>query len=479
MNIRTVIQDFQKLKCMTQKYFQLGQFERALQTVYYACGFMYTMNQVLYDDELERIVCNIAAQVVEDPDINKCYPENIMFYDGFGNLNRGLSRIYIEALKELGYTIKYITFSKFKGNKEEFTETVGQGNVLFIEGENFVSQLQSLSSIVVNCSASKVFICMNPDDVVAVGVFSLFNKKIRRYLLNITDHAFWLGRTVCDKIINFREFGTKICVDKRHIPMSKNVYIPYFPYINRNIIDEGIEDYITDKYIFSGGSIYKTESKDKRYYALVKSILDSFDVKFVFMGNGSGRSFRKLKKQYPERVYVHKENQNFFCVLRNSVCYLSTYPYNGGLMTQYSLAAKKVPVTLCCTGVEQELSINHNNVFWNFTTMEECICEIHKLLNDESYRKYQGNRLCEFLVSPKQFKEELEVFLRDEKSIRKVSTWEYEFEGFRKMPLEVYCGFRYARLFFRKRGLYLFANFPVKYVAGAIYMIWEKIYKVR
>ena len=33
MNIKTVIQDFQKLKCITQKYFQRGQFERALQTV--------------------------------------------------------------------------------------------------------------------------------------------------------------------------------------------------------------------------------------------------------------------------------------------------------------------------------------------------------------------------------------------------------------------------------------------------------------
>lgn len=476
---KRVIQDYDKYKKLIRFFVRKGQLEKALQTVYFACGFMYTMNQLFFDDELERIVLSISKKIIEEPQLQEVIPKRIVFYDGFGNLRRGLSRIYLDALKELGYIVKYVTFNTFNEKQTEFFEVVGQENVYFVKGETYIEQIKSLYLIVNECKADKVFICMNPDDVVAVGVFSLLAGKLRRYILNITDHAFWLGINACDKIINFREFGEKVCVDCRKISIENVAYIPYYPHLDTVEKAERTEELPSRKYIFSGGSIYKTESRDKKYYILVKHILDSFDVDFVYMGNGVNRYFRKLQRQYPNRVLVTKESNDFLEVLKKSICYLSTYPYNGGLMTQYSLAARRVPVTLCCPGIDKELTIEQERTFWNYKTVDECVCEVGKLIHDNVYKKRSEERLSDFLISSEQFKFELDYFLNHEESIRKVTEWKYECEGFRKIPLESQVGLRYARLFFRKRGLYLFVTFPIKCIAGAVYLIWEKIYKIR
>lgn len=470
-----VLQDYAKFKRLILKLVKQQQYEKALKTIYFASGFMYTMNQLFVDEELEKIITDIAAHEIPQNAVGNTISRNIICYDGFGNLKRGLLRIYVEALQKMGYTVQYITFDCHKTNREEFYSVLKQEHVYFVQGSRYLEQIHSLYSIIGSCEADKAFLCMNPDDVVGIAAFSRYEGIIRRYLLNITDHAFWLGKNICDKVINFREFGGKFCICCRKIPSDKMAYIPYYPFLearNKNVSEKKY------RFLFSGGNMYKTQSRDKKYYELVDRILSTFDVHFIYMGNGISRDFHKLKKKHPAQVSVFRESKDFFHILKKSVFYLSTYPYNGGLMTQYALAAKKIPITLSCPGIEKELTINHERVYWNYNTIEDCIKQIRRLISEESYRKEQEEKLKEFLLTPEMFLNELQFFLTNEESIRKIRNGFWEYEGFMQMPLECYRGMKYARLFYRKNGFYLCTTFPVKYIIGLVYMLGEKISEI-
>ncbi|MEI3402379.1 MAG: hypothetical protein V8R51_08850 [Clostridia bacterium] len=46
---------------------------------------------------------------------------------------------------------------------------------------------------IINTKPKAMFFYTKPNDVSAAVSFSMFNKKIDRYLIDLTDHAFWLG----------------------------------------------------------------------------------------------------------------------------------------------------------------------------------------------------------------------------------------------------------------------------------------------
>ena len=468
-----IMQDFAKMKRMAKYYYEHQNWEKALSSVFVASGFMYTMNLVQYDAELEHIVENIASANVKR-DLCCTFDQSIiLYYDGFGSVDRGLTNIYINGLLKTGLHIKYVTFED--SNLSKVRSLIGEENVFFIKGNTYIERMSSLEKIINKSRAGRAFLYMNPDDVVGVGTFSLYSGAIKRYMINLTDHAFWLGRNISDLVISFREFGCQVCESKRAISKEKIVYLPYYPCEISNEFKGFNFENSSRKVIFSGGALYKTISVDDKYYELVETILERFtEVNFVYLGNGDARKMKKLVHKYPDRVEFAAERSDFYEVMKRCTLYLSTYPYNGGLMTQYALLAKKVPVTLHFTGIDEELSVNHSENDWNFDTIQECVEEIDKLLNDEKYRQKKEAKLHDFLIDAQQFSEELNYILKHDKSKRSVADRRIEFDGFWKVPIENYTGFKYCRLFFRKNGLFMIRVFPVKYMLGFFNMIYDK-----
>lgn len=62
-----------------------------------------------------------------------------------------------------------------------------------------------------------------PNDVVGVTSLNIFEGKVTRYQINLTDHAFWLGARCIDKCIEFRDYGANVSVKYRGI--SKNIIV--------------------------------------------------------------------------------------------------------------------------------------------------------------------------------------------------------------------------------------------------------------
>lgn len=465
-----------KMKCIARRHIQKKKWERALHTILIASGFMYTINQIQYDEELEELLSMIAFQNLPLLDFGNTSGRKVIYYDSLGNAQRGLTPIYLDALRRLGYQVEYITFARFQSTTAPLVSQLGQEHVFLVQGESYIEQMQSLAAILEHSAAGLAMLCMSPDDVVGVGVFSLCSNQIQRYMINMTDHTFWLGRGICDIVLNFREFGWKVCADKRNLPSDQLCYLPYYP---KRAVEEFEGFPFQDpnqKYLFSGGALYKTESKDHKYYLLLEGILSECpELNFVYLGNGQTRKLRELARKFPGRVTFSAERKDFYEVLQRCTIYLSTYPYNGGLMTQFALHAGKIPISLSCKDIDQELTINHEETYWNFTSMEECIREIKRLLSDREYLHRQEADLGDFLINESQFTEELDYILTHQKSIRSVSSSSaYAFEGFRRIPMENFRGLNFARLFFRKKGFYMIRFFPLKYLLGGLAMMLEK-----
>lgn len=471
-----VMADFTKMKRIAQQYFDQDKTDLALRTVFLASGFMYHMNQVQYDPELEALMQKIANQKLPVYHYQKQISNVVIYYDGFGQLDRGLTRIYLTALLHLGYQVKYITFDSHRQISNRVSAVVGPENVFWITGKHYMEQMLCLAKWVAESGASAAFLCLHPDDVVAAGGFAHCPPGMKRYLINLTDHAFWLGKSICDTVLNFREFGCRVCLTKRDFTSSQTAYLPYYP-ADINTEFQGLPfDNKEKTLIFSGGALYKTQSRDNRYYKLVESLLNTCkDTVFLYLGNGDGRKMRKLEKKYSGRFFFLRERPDFFELMKQCTLYLSTYPYNGGLMTQYALLAGKIPITLSHPGIEQELCIRREETFWNYRSEEECLKEIQTLLRNEAYRKEQEAKLSRFLVSELQFEEELQYILSHGQSKRKLSEGDISFQGFQELPLENLTGFRYFRLFFRKKGFYMAKHFPVKYLLGMMNAFYEKI----
>lgn len=467
--------DYARMKRAARMLYRRGKWELSLRTVFYAAGFMYTMNQIQCDSELEELICRISRKHL--PTVN-CQPAEanvVLYYDGFGQTGRGLTYIYLKALVQLGYRVKYVTYQTKKHIHTAAAELVGAENVFYICGTTFLVQMEALDKLLADSQAGIAFLYMNPDDVVAVGTFSHCPPGMKRYLINLTDHAFWLGINIADKVINFREFGGKICMEKRNISSEKMLYLPYYPGEIKAKWDGLPFSESQNKLIFSGGFLYKTESKDRGYYHLVEAILEKYkNVNFLYLGNGNAGRIKRLQRRYPARVAYAKERRDFFEIMKRCTFYLATYPYNGGLMTQYALLAGKVPVALNHPGIDPELSIRHEESFWNYDTLDKCLEEIGKLLEDDHYRHKREENLQRFLIGESEFTQELNHILQTGHSIRTAGERTVSFDGFQEVPLETISGLKYDRLFFRKKGLHMFRFFPIKYCLGMLRTVYEK-----
>lgn len=456
-------------------YYQNNELEKAIRMIFLASGYMFNMNQVLYDEELENLLARIAAEHLKLIQIHTTKQNVILYYDSFGQMQRGMTQIYIKALCRLGYCVKYVTFEKYQSVKNDVHSYIKEEDIFFIHENTCLGQMQELLNYIYSVKPGKIFMHLMPDDVIAVGAFSCIDREIQKYQINLTDHAFWLGKNVSDVIINFRSFGAKVCRDYRGIGEEKNVYLPYYPvgislpYLGLDFSDN------TKKIIFSGGNLYKTQSPDGIYYRLVSRLLETYDINFAYFGAGDARQIRHLCKKFPGRIIFSRERADFFEVMKKSSFYLSTYPYNGGLMTQYALLANKIPLTLQCHGIEPELSVNHEKVFWNYDTVEAVLEEAGKLLNDEIYRQKQEEKLHKFLINEDTFTEELQNIITYGISNRGIQYTTVDISGFVELPRWYYRGIYYDRLFFRRGGRFMIRYFPLKYIKGMFGRMIERV----
>lgn len=408
-----------KLKSFINREIEKGNYEDALNLISACANVLYQTNIRYYDDELEADLKTISSHIIAHKPLTTLN-DNVLFWDGFGLEYRGLAKIYIKALGELKKLV-YVTYKDREDNLPEtisLVESLG-GEVIFIERSKLRTtvSIQQLNSIIRDISPRHVFFYSTPDDVVATTVLYVYEDAFRRYQINLTDHAFWLGAGCIDKCIEFRNYGASITKEYRKLDDEKIVVIPYYPIVDRKKEFQGYPFELREgqKVLFSGGALYKTEGDDGKYYKMVSHILKTHsEVLFWYAGSGDDSELRVLMEKYPGRVYFTAERSDLFQVMEYCDVYLSTYPMAGGLMSQYAALAGKVPLTLKSIVSSEEILMNYDKFNVEFDEPEKLYRELDRLLNDKQYLNKCADEMRSSVITEEQFKEEIDKLLRGE-----------------------------------------------------------------
>ncbi len=471
----------EKLRALGRRWLQRGNREKALRTMTALAKVEYFYNQRYTDEWIEQSVMDLADQP-ELPE-EKGDSRTVLFYDGFDYQSKGLVLIYLKALAALGYRIIYISCAEEPGEASPVKQILKKTDYRILNIRNEMGQeerIRFLRSVMREESFGTAFFYTKPWDIAGAVAFREMEGKARRYLINLTDHAFWVGRNSVDYVIEFRDYGAGISHDYRGFELSRLLKLPYYPIISRETAFQGFPKETEGKrIIFSGGSLYKTMDQAGTYYRIVEKILQANgDTAFVYAGTGDDRHLKQLTEKMPGRVFHIAERSDLYEVMRHSDLYLNTYPISGGLMVQYAAEAGCVPVTLRRPWDDDAVGMLRNEEALGETFMDEeaMLAEIRKLLRDEDYRREKQRKLAGSVISGEEFTETLRgIIEKPESPYIRQPLRSYDTTLFRKAYLESINPEDIRNAVINHETAFLIPFFPGEFTAVARRKIREKI----
>lgn len=350
VDIEFVEKDYNKLKKLAKFHIQKKNYEDAINLISCAANIAYHLNFKFYDDELELYLERISTIIIKKSNFEPIKGRWV-FYDYFGLDNRGLTQQYLNALEDLGVEFLYILekYSNEKNHKDILNQLKNNSKVVIYINDNslnYKAQLQNITKVLDEYKPERALLHLAPWSCLSIILWNNYYNVIERYFINITDHAFWLGKNTFDYCIEFREYGMYFSNKFRNIEKSKLLLSHFYPIVHEKEF-LGFPDDIQNKLkIFSGGSYYKVYGANGLYFNIVKQILDKYEnTVLLFAGSGDDRPLKEFIKnnKLENRIFLLGHRTDINEVIKNSDIYLNTYPLGGGLLNQYALL-NNVPV---------------------------------------------------------------------------------------------------------------------------------------
>ena len=402
--------------------FESGDLYKATCLIKYLSWFYYEIAYTYRDDEIEEMIRGIGHKYLGNNRISETDENRVVFYDGFGLLNRGLAAIYVDALLAKGYEVYWVLYEwapDMESIKHDYPDVI----FIVIPKYEIMERMKVLVSEIVRVRARHLFFYTLPNDVEGAVVFSSINGKIFKYLIDLTDHSYWIGADSVDCIIGFRSIGCNIAKFERGIDSHKIVMLPYYPQSRKRYEYEGMPFDDNQRFFFSGGNSYKIEGSSI-YEEIVSGVLDRFpDLFFVYAhekGNGYCRKLDLLKDKYGMRVVLIEERKDLDEVMRHADFYIETYPLGGGLIIQYALMNNCYPLSFCD---ENETQMNNPKTWLLYPEdIDFCFNSIEQMLNriDEietkEYIKKRKRKLSDHIISKECFEDELDNIMRNSRT---------------------------------------------------------------
>lgn len=407
-----------------EKAFQERDHLKTLSYLRFLTRSYYVLNYKMADDRLEEITQQISLDLLGETMITNSKQNTVVFYDYAGRFYRGLNRIYIDSLDQLNYRVVWIIHFKAPQLEEirRYCEGKKYVTLRIIPKSPVLERMRHFQTIIKETAPRHLLFYSYPWDVSGVGVFSTVKGDVTRYLIDITDHAFWLGKCAVDYIIGGRDCGYNVAKQLRGIRPERYLFLPCYPSGRVEYSYEGMPfDEEKNEFIFSGGAPYKIEG-DTAYQEMVEYILTNHpEIKFVFAGNGTNPILEHLKAKYPDQFFHIDERRDLDEVLKHAKLYLGTYPITGGLMVQYPVVNHCVPLCL----VEEPGSImmdprsfllQPEKVDFVYESKETLLAELDRFLNDEQYLERARSKLDGLVISEEEFTQQLQRLLTEHRT---------------------------------------------------------------
>jgi hypothetical protein len=418
---------YEKIVSEAFRKYHNRELNRAIKTIEIAAKIQYNYNHLFADERLDKLLSSISEQKLS---VHKKLQDSkkYLFYDAFGWENRGLTQQYIRAILKTECDILFI-FENYsdKYGKQIFIELQNNPHVTIYKLDNTITKLQQIDilyTIISKFNPAKIFLHLAPWSATALVTICAFPMAIK-YLINLTDHTFWLGSSLINYSLEFRRYGCSLSVSKRNILKNRLLLLPYYP-IRKEEAFQGFPIDTTKKIVvFSGGSLYKTYSKDNYYFHLIKLLLDiNPDIVFFYAGEGNTKPFVDfiIRNNYQNRIFLLGFREDINEIFKHTDIYLSTYPLAGGLMSQYA-ALNSIPIlayTKKTRAVESVICIN-KYIDISLTNEQDFVYEARKLVNDKNYRKEKGILFRNLMINEEQFNDEFNYILQNNSSLREIS----------------------------------------------------------
>lgn len=410
-----IIRGYNGVKRLAVEAFSEGDIKKSLQYVRHCSVIAQQFNWIYADDQLEDLLAGIADKTIDSKrDRYEPIENRVVFYDDFCT-SFVLALQYIRALVKANKRVLYITLQKKAKFKTILDEIRDYDNldVLVIPHQGIEQRINTIYNAMVDFQPKQVLLHMYAYSAVLPALYKL-PSAIERYIINLADQTFWLGKKAIDYSLEFRQFGASVSLQKRGLESHQLLMVPFYPILDENEFEGFPEQCTPDKtVIFSGGDLYKVLDRKKTWWKLVKRILDEHpDVVFLFATkiNRTGTSIinRFIADNHFEGRFIHLPfRKDINEVFKHCDIYMGTCPASGSLMSQLAAINGKPILQYYYPGTpddetEQAICPNHSFPI-SFTDEDAFLEEAHQLILDPGYRIRQGQRLREVMITPEQF----------------------------------------------------------------------------
>jgi glycosyltransferase involved in cell wall biosynthesis len=367
------------------------------------------------------------------PHQNKFSPvENrFAFCDSFAWDNHCLTQQYLRAMISMDAEILFIiddyrsARSKTIMNELKLYEKATIFIVPKIVGLDEQSKL--IYNQIVDFKPAKIFLqTLSVVSVIALNAI----KHIPRYRINLADHLYWAGTGCVDYLIEFRNFGFTVSHQKRGFPQDKILIQPYYPIIDTKSKFRGFPDEVKSKtIIFSGGEMYKICDKNYTFFEIMKRLLsENPSLIILFSARGVDTILKKYIKtnNLEKRIKLLGYRDDINEVFKNCDIFLQTFPFMGGLMSQYAALNGKPILSYSTSNMLEFNMLLENSSFEKlghsyritYTESDDFFKEAKKLISDMTYREFIGEILRKIVITPEQFNKEFRQLITTNKNIR-------------------------------------------------------------
>ena len=340
-----------------------------------------------------------------------------MFFDDFCR-SFVLALQYLDALLAAGKDILYITSKDVAIDSKLFyiVDAVKNRNVevcIISQGEK-KDRYKEIFDTIIKFRPEKILLHIYANSV-SIPVIYRLPKQIQRFIINLADQTFWLGAGAVDYVLEFRQFGVSVSQQRRKINPQQQLLVPFYPVVDGNPFQGFPEGMQKDGkvVIFSGSDLYKVLDKERKFWYLIKKVMDTFpEVVFWFATKVEGQRLDIIDdfirdNHYEGRFFYTPFRRDINEVLAHVDIFMGTCPVCGSLMSQ--LAARNATPILQYyypgtpdDETEQAICVNEEfNI--SFDNEADFMVEAEKLVHNPEYRKKQGERLQRAMVSPEQF----------------------------------------------------------------------------
>ena len=214
-----------RIKKIMESSIKKERIEVALTAISAGCQILYEFNQTYYDADFEEGIISLSKIVASKYCTERSSDENtVLFYDGFGLDSRGVSRIYLNALLKNRYHVVYVSPKKMASNMPK-TKALFEGkDVKWLQldtNKSYLKRSEDLLSICLQNRPKAMYFYSTPYDASGALAFAAMKGKTDRFLLDLTDHAFWLGVKSNDYFTGSRDISASNLIYERHVEKNK------------------------------------------------------------------------------------------------------------------------------------------------------------------------------------------------------------------------------------------------------------------